>query len=165
MNTLTFAPVVNLLRDELAGYGALLALFERQQEQLWRREIEAVAESSRDIEVCAADCAKLRLERELWVREFALEHGRTAGSSLRQLLDLFPADQGPLLEALILEINQLIHRVRRGARHNQLILRRALEVHQETLALMQAPTRPRTYSGRGEVATPLMDASTLRAAV
>lgn len=166
MNTLVFDPLVDVLREELAGYGALLALFEKQQGQLWRREIDAVAASSQEIERLAAESGRLRVTRELWVRDLAETHARPADSSLRQLLDIFPADQRPLLQALIDEINLLIHRVRRHARQNQIILRRAMELHHESLALLQPAPRPRTYSGRGKVAAPVLAGATaLRAAV
>lgn len=158
-------PLVDLLREELSGYGALLAQFESQQEHLWRREIDAVIAGAAAIEASAEAGSRLRREREQWVRDFAADHDRPTDITMLELLDLFPADQRALLEALITEINQLIRRLRRCARHNQLVMRRALELHQEILAQFNPRPRPRTYSPRGAVPPPLAGASTLHTAV
>ncbi len=157
MNSRTLVPLVDFLRAELAGYGGLLALFDQQQGQLWRREVQAVTDTSEAIEQLAADTARNRGERETWVTNFALAQGESGDASLRQLLRYFPEDQRPLLTALIDEINHLLHRVRRRARQNHTILARAVELHREALATLHPAARPRTYapSGRvGAIATP-----------
>ncbi len=163
MNAPSVVPLVNLLRAELSAYGGLLALFDRQQAQLWRREIDPVTDTSREIETLAAETAQNRAAREAWVTGFAQENARPADSTLRQLLPLFPADQQALLSALIGEINHLLHRVRRRARQNHSILARAVELHRDTLALL-SPGRPRIYAATGRVAASGDSALSLRAA-
>jgi flagellar biosynthesis/type III secretory pathway chaperone len=164
MNARAFVPLVDLLRAELAGYGGLLALFDEQQALLWRREVQAVADTSLAIEQIAAETARHRLERETWVARFAAAHDRPADSTLRSLLALFPEDQQPLLGALIDEINHLLHRVRRRARQNHSILARAVELHRDALASLHPAARPRTYAPSGRVGSVTGPAATLQAA-
>lgn len=163
MNTLPLVPLVELLRAELAGYGGLLALFDEQQAQLWRREVQAVADTSLAIERLAAETAADRAARESWVERFASAHARPADESLRRLLPLFPADQRPLLGALIDEVNHLLQRVRRRARQNHGILARAVELHRDALATLHPAAKPRTYAPTGRVGVLASPAATLRA--
>ncbi|MCS6245130.1 MAG: flagellar export chaperone FlgN [Opitutus sp.] len=164
MTSHPFIPLVELLRAELAGYGGLLALFDEQQAQLWRREVQAVADTSLAIEQIAAETARHRLEREAWVARFATGKGQPAETNLRRLLEFFPADQQPLLGALIDEINHLLHRVRRRARQNHSILARAVELHRDALATLHPAARPRTYAPSGRIGSLAGPAATLQAA-
>lgn len=159
-----FMPLVELMRAELAGYGGLLALFDEQQALLWRREVQAVAETSLAIEEIAAETARHRIEREAWVERFAAAHGQPSETSLRRLLEHFPVDQQPLLGALIDEINHLLHRVRRRARQNHSILSRAVELHRDALATLHPAARPRTYAPTGRIGSFAGPAATLQAA-
>ncbi|MFA6286574.1 MAG: flagellar protein FlgN [Opitutaceae bacterium] len=163
MNQITFVPIVELLRAELAGYGGLLALFDEQQSQLWRREVQTVAETSLAIEQLAAEIARDREAREAWVTRFASAHDQPADTSLRRLLPFFPTDQQPLIGALIDEINHLLHRVRRRAHQNRSILARAVELHHDVIASLHPAGRPRTYAPSGRVGHITGPASTLRA--
>ncbi len=164
MNSFPVVPLVGLLREELAGYGGLLSLFNQQQDQIWRREIETVAETSLAIEALAAETDAHRKAREAWISRFAESHGRPADAPLRQLLAFFPADQQPMLAAFIDEINELIERVRHRARQNQKILARAVEVHRDALALLNPQSRPRTYAPSGQASSIASPAATLHAA-
>jgi len=53
------------------------------------------------------------------------------------LLPLIEVDARPLVEALVSEVNLLLHRVRRTSRHNHMLLTRAVDMHQETLELLR----------------------------
>ena len=163
MNLPPMVPLVDLLRAELAGYGGLLALFDEQQGQLWRRETQAVAETSLAIEALVAETAGHRAAREGWVSRFAVVHGRSEDASLRQLLPFFPDDQRPLLGALTDEINSLLQRVRRRARQNHGILARAVELHRDALATLHPAARPRTYAPSGRMGSLAAPAATLHA--
>ena len=71
----------------------------------------------------------------------------------------------PLIEALIGEINHLLHRVRRTSRHNHTLLARAVEVHQDALQLLRPQAFTKTYSPAGRVSIVSGDpASTIRVA-
>lgn len=143
--------IANHLRTELQGYGGLLALFEEQQANLLRRDPDAVLSLAQTIEQQARNTAEHRLQRELFVREVAEQNGYPSDATLRQILPVFPSEVQPLLGALIDEVNHLIHRVRRGARQNQQLLARAVEMHQETLRAIRPARFVKTYSPRGQV--------------
>jgi flagellar biosynthesis/type III secretory pathway chaperone len=150
MNSSASDALAELLRAELAAYGGLLSFFDRQQAALLKRDAAAVLEYSLAIERLAAETAASREARELHVAALARAHGRAAAESLRRLLDLFPADQRPLLDALMEEINRLLQVVRRRARQNHAILVRAVELRRELLATVRPDALPRTYAAGGQ---------------
>ncbi len=139
------------LRNELQEYGALLGLFEEQQINLLRRDADAVLALAGSIEEQVRTTQARRELREAALRAFAIAQERPADSSLRQLIPLFPADVQPLLEALLGEINQVIHRIRRDARQNQILLSRTVEAHEEAIRTLRPDLFPKTYSRRGSV--------------
>jgi hypothetical protein len=144
--------ITECLRNELQEYGALLALFEEQQANLLRRDADQVAALAVSIEEQARATHSCRERREQCVLAFALKQGCAPETSLRQMLPHFPVEVQPLLHALIDEINHLIHRIRRDARQNQMLLSRAVEAHDEALRTLMPDTfKARTYSQRGAV--------------
>jgi flagellar biosynthesis/type III secretory pathway chaperone len=156
--------IAECLRAELAEYGELLRLFESQQRSLFNREPDEVLRYAGEIEMQALRLSESRTQRETAVAGFAEAHGQPTTTSLRAMLPLIEPDARPLLEALISEVNALLHRVRRTSRHNHTLLTRAVEMHQETLQQLRPQSFTRTYSpgGRLSVATSL-PTSTLRA--
>ena len=160
----TFNPLVTELREELAGYGGLLNLFDEQQSYLWQRDPLRVMETAHTIEQLAASTAAHRMTRETWVRDFALAHGQPPDRSLRQLLPYFPSDLQLLLDALITEINHLIRRVRRRASQNQSLIARALELQRDAVAALRPGSLTRTYAPTGRMAVAAESAGSLRAA-
>ena len=148
--------IAQCLRAELAEYGGLLHLVESQQRSLSGRDPEAVLGFATEIETQARSVSQSRSRREQAVAAFAEENGRPAHSSLRGMLPLIESDARPLLEALINEVNLLLHRVRRASRRNHKLLLRAIEVQQETLQHLrsQAFTKPYSSAGRLAVAHP-----------
>lgn len=143
--------ITECLRNELQEYGALLGLFEDQQANLLRRDADAVLALAGALEEQVRRAHEVREHRELAVRRFALSISESPESSLRQLIHHFPAEVHPLIIALIDEINHLIHRVRRGARQNQVMLARTVEAHEEALRLLRPDSFNKTYSPSGTV--------------
>lgn len=152
MNT-QWQSIAECLRRELAEYGELLRLFEEQQGALFARKADGVLRLAREIEDQARTLGQYRRGREQAVAQFALEHERPANSTLRSMLPLIEPDARPLLEALINEVNLLLHRVRRTSRHNHAVLARTLELHRETLRQLQPAAFTTTYSATGFVST------------
>jgi flagellar biosynthesis/type III secretory pathway chaperone len=150
MNT-AWETIATCLRDELQEYGGLLGLFEEQQGALYRRDSSAVLATVSSIEEQARQASRKRLHRERAVREFAAAQGRSTDVTLRQLLPCFPEEVRPMLEALIDEVNRLVHRARRGIRQNALLLQRAVEMHQEALRILRPDAFTKTYSPHGQV--------------
>lgn len=157
--------IAECLRAELADYGGLLHLFEAQQRALFDRDADTVLGLANEIEQQARTVGESRCRREQAVASFAESHGKPTTSTLRALLPLIEANARPLLEALINEVNTLLHRVRRTSRHNHTLLSRTLEVHQETLQQLRPHAFTKTYSPAGRVSVAASQpAVTLRAA-
>lgn len=157
--------IVTGLRAELAEYGGLLALFDGQQRALFSRDANEVLRFSAVIEQQVSTLAQCRRRRESLVAGFAAAHGRPESATLRSLLPLIEETARPLVEALIGEINRLLHRVRRLNQQNHLLLSRAVALHQETLAQLRPQAFTKTYTPAGRVQMGSgQTASTLRAA-
>jgi hypothetical protein len=131
--------IADCLRRELIDYGGLLQLFEAQQHALYAKDASNVLLHGSSIEALAENLAACRARRDEAINAFAAEHGRPTGCTLRSLLPLIAPDARPLLKALIDETNHLLHRVRRASRRNHLLLARAVELHQTTLAPRLTP--------------------------
>ena len=148
--------ITERLRNELQEYGALLGLFEEQQTNLLRRDADAVVSLAGEIEDQVRVAQSTRDLREEAIRNFAFENQQPANSSLRHLIPFFPTEVQPLIQALIDEINHLIHRVRRDARQNQILLSRSVEAYEEAVRTLRPDAFAKTYSRRG--AMPVVNA-------
>lgn len=149
--TATWQHIAGCLRAELIEYGGLLALFSEQQKFLFEREANEVLRLSGVIEQQVRALDQCRREREVAVAAFATAQDQPATATLRGLLPFVEVTARPLLEALISEINHLLHRVRRTTRHNHTLLSRAVEVHQDVLQQLRPNDFTKTYSPAGRV--------------
>lgn len=156
--------IAECLRAELAEYGELLRLFEQQQEHLFARDADAVLHVGGLIEDQAHILQGCRRHREETVATFAASLSLPRNSTLRSLLPQVEASARPLLEALINEVNHLLHRVRRTSRHNHAVLSRTLELHQETLRQLRPDAFTKTYAATGRVSLSSNTPGALRAA-
>jgi flagellar biosynthesis/type III secretory pathway chaperone len=143
--------IAHCLREELEEYGGLLGLFEEQQNALFRRDANGVLATVGAIESQARSATVKRQRREQLVSDLARSHSRDADTQLRSLLPYFPESVRPMMEALIDEVNRLIHRTRKHARQNADLLQRTIEMHQEALRSLRPDLFTKTYSPRGQV--------------
>jgi flagellar biosynthesis/type III secretory pathway chaperone len=141
--------IAESLRNEIAGFGGLLNLFEQQQHALFARDTDGVLRLSGEIEAHTRLMQEHRLRREQIVSEFALANAQPARATLRSLLPFVAAEARPLIEALIAEVNVLIHRVRRLTRQNHSLLARTVESHQELMRTLRPDAFQHTYSASG----------------
>ncbi len=148
-------PVAETLRAEIAEYGRLLKLFEEQRNLIRGADPEGVLQASSAIQLQVGVLDQCRRNREREVGSFATALGRPATATLRSLLPLIAPDARPLFEALIGEVNLLIHRVRRDGRQNHRLLACTVECHQEVLRRLRPEAFTKTYApdGRVSVAT------------
>jgi len=161
----TWQIIADCLRNELAEYGALLALFAEQQKSLFDRDANEVLRLSSSIELQVRTLEQCRRSRENLVSDFAVANAQPPSATLRSLLPVIDNVARPLIEALIGEINHLLHRVRRTSRHNHTLLARAVEVHQDTLQQLRPQAFTKTYSPAGRVSIVAGDpSSTIRIA-
>jgi flagellar biosynthesis/type III secretory pathway chaperone len=160
-----WSPIADHLRSEIAEYGGLLHLFEQQQRRLFARDAEGVLRLSDEIEAQVRLLHECRRRREDSVATFATENGHPPSVTLRSLLPLFAAEVRPLLEALINEVNLLIHRIRRVSKHNNSLLARAVETHQSVLRQLRPDAFTQTYAPNGRMtaasvrSTPVLQAA------
>jgi flagellar biosynthesis/type III secretory pathway chaperone len=143
--------IADALRSEIVEYGAMLRLFEQQQHALFARDPEAILRLNTEIESQVRAMQTCRRVRENRVAGFAESVGQPSTATLRSLLPFVVEDARPLLEALITEINVLIHRVRRLSRHNHSLLRHTFEAQQQLLRQLQPERFTQTYAPSGRV--------------
>lgn len=158
MNT-RWEDIADALRAELVEYGGLLHRFELQQQALLARDAAAVLHLSSEIEEQTRTAGEARERRERTGAELARSLGQPESATLRSLIPLIEANARPLLEALIGEVNVLLHRVRRANRHNHSLLARTVETHQELLQQLRPNTFTKTYAPNGRVSVATAGAS------
>ena len=148
---ITWETVAECLRDEVEAYGGMLGLFEEQQECVFSRDAERLLQLIEMLKDATEKAEEVRRRRESCVSSFASTLGRAADSTLRSLLPDVDGHARPLLEALIDEVNRLIHRVRRITRQNHLLLSRTVELQQGLLRQFYPGAFTSTYSAHGRV--------------
>ena len=141
--------LADALRDEIEHLGNLLGLFRDQQEGLLQPDPEKVLEEAQLIEQAARVANRFRVRREQLVQTMARAHGRAPSTTLLRLLADFPAEVQPMFDALIKEVNRLVHQTRRTARQNQRLLARTVELHRDSLRLLRPDIFSPTYDRRG----------------
>ena len=129
----TWNIVAECLRDEVQEYGGLLCLLEEQQECVFNRDTGRLLQLAGVINDATRRAEDIRRRREDCVSSFASSLGCSSDATLRSLLPCIEDPVRPLLEALIDEVNVLIHRLRQIVRQNHLLLCRTFELQQELL--------------------------------
>ncbi len=143
--------IAECLRSEISEYGCLLHLMEEQQRCIFGRDPRAVLKSNALIRAQVDVLEDCRRRREEKAAAFAAGHGRPATATLRSLLPFVVPEGRPLVEALIGEVNRLIHRVRRTMRLNQRLLAGTVECYQELLRRLWPAAFTTTYAADGRV--------------
>lgn len=160
--TTTWQSLADLLRTELAEHGALLQYYNDQQECLFSRDAQGVLLLSDVIKEQVGKLQVQREKREEAISSFAKHLNQPPESSLRALLPFIEAEARPLIEALIGEVNHLVHRVRRAGRHNHHLLARTVSLHRETLNQIRPGGVTETYAPNGNLSLAADPSSTLR---
>jgi len=145
----TWETLADRLRDEVQEYGGLLQLFEEQQACSFRRDADRLLQLVDAFDLAARNAEQARLQREACTSAFAVGCGRSAAATLRSLLPLCEDAARPLLEALINEVNVLIHRLRRIAHQNHLLLAHTVDLQQSLLREFYPGVFTQTYSAGG----------------
>ena len=163
-STDSIEPLIAALREELQHYGEMLALLDRQQEQVKARSAGEIFQSISLIQAQAAAIQAARQHREQCRAATARACRLPDHAPFTDLIPLLPPDYRPLLRALVDENNQLLGRVRQRARQNHVLLRRSVELMQELLRTLFPARQTSVYNGnghrRGQIlnARPLYDA-------
>ena len=146
------------LRDELQEYGELLALLDRQQDFTAVPPADELHQSIAVIQSQAEAIESARASRDRCHSAVAAALKQSSAVPFAVLIPLLPADYQPLVEALVLENNQLLLRIQQRAHQNHVLMSRsaalmrqfvsALPTLRETdTALMRRPASalPRPY--------------------
>jgi len=160
--TITWETVADNLRTEIAEYGRLLCLFEEQRNLIRGADPEGVLEMSHAIQAQVELLDQCRCNRERVVAGFAAGLGKPESSTLRSLLPLIAPAARPLIEALIADVNLLVHRVRRDGRQNHRLLAFTVECHQEVLRRLRPDAFTKTYAHDGRVSVSALRPMPLR---
>jgi len=152
MNHPAWEEIAGDLRTEIAGYGGLLNALAAQQRSVLGRDVPAIVRLTGEIEALLEELQGHRRRREAAVADFARRHDLPAAATLRSLLPLFEEAARPLLEALMAEVNVLIHRTRRLNRHNHALLAHAAATHREIMQSLRPDAFIQTYTAGGRVA-------------
>jgi flagellar biosynthesis/type III secretory pathway chaperone len=142
-------PLIAALRDELQHYGEMLALLDRQQEQVKARSADEIFQSISLIQAQAVSIQAARQHREQCRGAAALACRQPENAPFTNLIPHLPPDYRPLLCALVDENNQLLGRVRQRARQNHVLLRRSVELMQELLHTLFPARQTSVYNGNG----------------
>lgn len=154
-----YTDLADALRAEIVGYGGLLNSFNEQQRLLIANDAEGVLRLSNALEEQIAGLEEQRSTREELVADLARALGQPEDSSLRSLLGAIEASYRPMLEALIKEVNVLVHRVRRINRHNHTLLTAAVSSRREILRALRPEAFVQTYSPTGSLSATSAPAS------
>ncbi len=114
-------PLVEILRGELQESGALYKMLSDQRNHLLSRNVDEAMESGACIDEQTAKTTWARKRREELVDQLIVEAGVDRNTPLLKMLPYFPEFVRPLLEALAIESNRMIVKIRWRARQNRLL--------------------------------------------
>lgn len=141
--------LLDLLRDELQEYGALVGLLKDQQDKILSREPDALMEVNQSVGKQMEASQLLLAKRQDLVSDLACNFGQENETSLSDLVTFFPAVTRPMFESIVEEINALITSVRGKLDQNRRLLSRLSEVTDELLTAFNPQMRTKTYDRGG----------------
>ena len=158
--------LIEALREELQQYGTMLALFERQQEELVRRETDQILATASELQSQGGAIRSAREQRVFRYVELAESLSVPPDGRFTGLLEALPVHRRGQVQALMDENNRLLKRIQHVARQNHLVLKHSLEhlthfIH----TLMGAQHQTLVYDGGGGVACPSASGLSLYEAV
>jgi flagellar biosynthesis/type III secretory pathway chaperone len=158
-------PLIQSLRDELQQYGEMLALLDHQQEYVVTRSADDMLQTAAEIQAQTGIIERARADRDQRRRELALFLCQAPDAPFADLIPLLPEEYRPLLQALVDENNQLLHRVQQRARQNHVLLNRSVDLMKQFMNALMPSLRPTIYTGSGALYGAAMPGRTLYEAV
>ncbi len=143
--------LLDLLRNELQEYGGLIGLLNAQQQSILGRQPESLLEINQSVQAQMEASQILQKRRQGYVSNLARNYGKSAQSTLSDLLPCLPHVTQPMFQSIIEEINGLISNVRRKVMQNQRLLTRLAEVTDQILSATNPTSHGKTYSKHGKV--------------
>ena len=136
------------LREELQQYGELLALLDRPQDLTAVSPAGELLQSIATIQNQAAVIESARAYRDRCHGAVAAALDQSSTVPFAVLIPLLPADYQPLVEALVLENNQLLLRVQQRAHHNHVLMSRSAALMQQFMSALPTLRESDTTSAR-----------------
>ena len=145
--------LVNALREELTQYGEVLALMQEQQELIINRAANDLLINLNCVNEQMERVSNARDQREICRRQLVTALGGAEDTTFRQMTQMLPPEVQPLLDALVQEINHLLHNIQRWLKQNHLLLKRSLDLMQSIMKNMfpSAGAAAGTYGRGGQV--------------
>jgi len=145
--------LIEALREELQQCGEMLALLDQQQELVVRRDTGKLLENLAAINAQTSVIQVARQQREQQQRALNALVQLPANATFRELLPLLSDERRLLVQALVDEVNQCLHRVHQRTRQNHLLLSRSVEMIQRFIATLFPANGVTTYASDGRVTT------------
>ncbi len=121
------------LREELQHYGELLALLDQQRDWMAGARLDRLLESNAALRHQAEAIERARADRDRCRDAVADIVDEAPAVPFAVLIPRLPADYQPLLEALVLENDQLLLRIQQRAHQNHALLSRSATTMQPLL--------------------------------
>jgi hypothetical protein len=128
--------LIAALREELQQYGELLALLDRPQDLTGVSPSGELLQSIAAIQNQAAVIESARADRDRCHGAVATALEQSSTVPFAVLIPLLPADYQPLVEALVLENNQLLLRVQQRAHQNHVLMSRSAALMQQFVSAL-----------------------------
>lgn len=128
--------LIQQLRSELEGYGTLFRLLEEQRAALIWQDADAILAASQALDEHILILDARKRAREETVRAAGYIDPVEGVPSLGLLIANLSHESRPLLEELFREINRLVKESRRQLQRNQMLFRRAWDLGQQLLQLV-----------------------------
>ena len=141
--------LIDALRQELQQYGGLLSFFEKQQEELMRREGDQVLATVGLIQGQATSVQEARSHRVRCHQDLADQLSVEPDGQLATLLPSLPASRRGQVQALMDENNRLLKRIQQRARQNHVLLSHSLENMTRVIQTLMGSHQGIVYDGGG----------------
>src|SRR5688572_16392719 len=116
--------LISALREELQQYGEMLARLDDQRQHVIRRAAEAAMQSVPLIQTQSAVLTQVRELRFTAMKDLCTRLSLPDTATFKELVPQLPGDYRPLIDALVQENNELLHRIHQRARQNHILLTR-----------------------------------------
>ncbi len=141
--------LIEALREELKQYGEMLAVMEQQQDLVVQRQCSQLLANVQQTQSQGDVVAAVRRERSQRQRNVARQAGLPEESSIAEIIPRLEPAYRPLMQALVHENNELLHRVQQRARQNHLLLSHAVDLNRQLIESILPGTGLKTYDKSG----------------
>jgi flagellar biosynthesis/type III secretory pathway chaperone len=144
--------LIEALRYELRQYGEMLALLDRQQEDVLNSDTTGVLDGLSAISVQTNVLKNARIATAQAKFELCSHIDIDKDSTYKELISHLSTEYQILLNALIDENNWLVNRIDQRAKQNHLLLKRSIEMIQQLIGAIVPGLCSSVYNQNGNTA-------------